>query len=107
MYEPGLDRHEWETELEQLEPTLEDDPAGALPELAHLVERMLVSRGYDLDEPVTRAGAERDVVAEYLAARELADVVETGERPDPGDLGQAIQGLLAVFETLIAERAAP
>src|SRR5918998_1711158 len=33
MQEPGLDRHEWESELQALEPELEDDPLGALPEL--------------------------------------------------------------------------
>ena len=43
---PGLDRHEWESELATLEPQLEDDPASALPGLADLVERMLLERGY-------------------------------------------------------------
>ena len=33
MSEPGLDRHEWETEWEQLEPDLEDSPSEALNEL--------------------------------------------------------------------------
>ena len=107
MQEPGLDRHEWETELQQLEPSLQDEPASALPELTDLVERMLAERGYDLTEPVTREGAEREVVAEYLAAREVADRIDGGDAPDPGDVGQAVQGLLAVFETLVSERAAP
>src|SRR5205085_3428193 len=56
--EPGLDRHEWESELATLEPQLEGDPASALPGLADLVERMLLERGYQLDEPVTGEGTE-------------------------------------------------
>jgi hypothetical protein len=107
VQEPGLDRHEWESELQQLEPSLRDEPAEALPELADLVERILRERGYDLDEPVTRQGEERDVVAEYLAAREIANLSESGDGADPGDVGQAIQGLLAIFETLVSERSAP
>jgi hypothetical protein len=107
MQEPGLDRHEWETELQQLEPMLRDEPAATLPELADLVGRMLAERGYDLDDPVAREGDARDVVAEYLAAREVADRGEAGDGPDPGDVAQAIEGLLAIFETLVSERAAP
>jgi hypothetical protein len=108
MEEPGLDRHEWETERQQLEPALHDNPAGALSELADLVERMLAERGYDVTDPVAREGHEPDVVAEYLAAREIAERTEGGDAPpDPGDVGRALHGLLAVFETLVAERAAP
>ena len=45
MQEPGLDRHEWETEWQALEPQVEDSPAEALPELDKLIERMLVEQG--------------------------------------------------------------
>jgi hypothetical protein len=107
VQEPGLGRHEWESELQTLEPALEDDPSSALPELADLVERMLGVRGYDVTDPVARAGDEREVVAEYLAAREVADRVEAGDTVDPGDVGQAVQGLLVLFETLVTEHAAP
>ncbi len=107
MQEPGLDRHEWESELQTLEPALEDDPASALPELADLVERILGERGYDIADPVAREGDEREVVAEYLGAREVADRAEAGDTVDPGDVGQAVRGLLALFDTLVIERAAP
>jgi len=55
--------------------------------------------------PVLELGG--DAVAEYFAAREIADRVDAGDAPDPGDVGQAVQGLLAIFETLVSERAAP
>jgi hypothetical protein len=78
MQEPGLDRHEWGSELESLDEDLHTDPFQALPALADLVERMLDEAGYDLADPVVREGEEREVVAEYRAAREVADLVETG-----------------------------
>jgi hypothetical protein len=40
MLEPGLDRHEWESEWATLEEELADSPADVLPELDDLVARM-------------------------------------------------------------------
>jgi hypothetical protein len=104
MQEPGLDRHEWESELASLDDDLHTDPYGALPALADLVERMLVDAGYDLADPVAREGEEREVVAGYLAAREVADLVETGNGLlSPGDVAAAIEGLRAIADYVIAE----
>ena len=107
MQEPGLDRHEWETELESLEPELRDSPAEALPELADLVRRMLDERGFDLDDPLVREGDEREIVSEYESARDVADRLERGEDVGPGDVGSAINGLRALYDHLISERSAP
>jgi len=52
MQEPGLSRHEWESEWVSLEEQLEDSPVDVLPELDDLVERMLNERGYAIDDPV-------------------------------------------------------
>jgi hypothetical protein len=105
MHEPGLDRYDWASQLEGLEEDLRSDPIDALPELADLVERILGEAGYDIDDPVAREGEEREVVAEYLAAREISDLVEQGsDQMSPGDVGQAISGLRAVAEHLIRER---
>ena len=106
-YEPGLDLHEWETEYQSLEPQLADDPASALPDLADLVERILVARGFDVNDPVAREGDDPEVVAEYLAAREIATLAERGESISPGDIGQAIAGLRALYEQLVGERRVP
>jgi len=107
MLEPGLDRHEWESEWQALEPELGDAPADALPEVDDLVARMLEERGYALDDPVAREGEEREVVAEFLAARDVTRRVERGETPDPGDVASAVNGYRALYEYLIEERAAP
>jgi len=103
MVEPGLDRHEWQTEWEALEPELEDAPAETLPALDGLVARMLAARGYALDDEVAREGEERDVVAEYLAAHEVTQVVERDETPDPGDVAAAVNRYRAIYEYLIDE----
>ena len=97
MQEPGLDRHEWETELESLREGFEDAPAQALPDLADLVQRMLEERG--LEER-----GDPEILATYRAARETADRCEAGVETGAGDVGQAVENLLAVYEYVSAER---
>jgi hypothetical protein len=107
MYDPGLDRHEWESEWEALADGIRTDPADALPEVDRLVARMLEESGYDLADPVVREGDEREVVAEYLAAREILDAVERdSDELSPGDVAAAINGYRAVFEHVATTRAA-
>ena len=108
MIEPGLDRHEWESEWQSLEEQLADAPAEALTDVDDLVERMLLERGYAVDDPVARDGDDREIVAEFLAAREITRLVEAAS-PDvsPGDVAAAVNGYRAIFEYLIAERSAP
>jgi hypothetical protein len=107
MIEPGLDRHEWESEWATLEPLIEDDPTGTLPDVDDLVGRMLTSRGYALDDPVAREGEEREVVGEFLAARDVADAARRGETPDPGDVADALNTYRELYELLIEHYAAP
>jgi hypothetical protein len=97
MQEPGLDRHEWETEFASLEEDLRDDPQAALPQFADLVERMLEEREVEDGD---------ELVAEFRSARETADRCERGEA-DPGDVGAAVEGLRDVYATLLVERGAP
>jgi len=106
MYDPGVDRHEWESEMQALEEQLGENPAEALPELDGLVARMLEETGYDVDDPVVREGDEREVVAEFLAAREITELAERGEEDvGPGDVAAAINGYRAVYDYVIANRA--
>src|ERR687888_802224 len=108
MTEPGLDRHEWESQWQALEEQVEDAPAEALPELDPLVAEMLNERGYALDDPVAREGDDREVVAEFLAAREITRLLrDDPDAPSPGDLAAAVNGYRSVYEYLIEERAAP
>ena len=98
--EPGLDRHEWETQWQALEPLVADSPAEALPELNGLVERMMVERGYPVDEEHEFEAPEAEVVKEFLEARRVARLVDAGERVDPSDVGAAIAGYRNVYDYL-------
>jgi hypothetical protein len=105
MDEPGLDRHEWESQWQALQDDLRTDPAGALPELDRLVTRMLEVSGYDLTEPVIGDGEEREVVTEYLAAHEIVEEAEVdSSHVSPGDLTAAVNGYRAMFEQLVTTR---
>ena len=108
MIEPGLDRHEWESEWQALEEQLSDAPGETLPEVDDLVERMLIERGYSIGDPVIREGDDREVVAEFLAAREITRLVEQdADGVSPGDVASAVNGYRSIYEYLIAERSAP
>jgi len=92
--------------MQGLEEQLGESPAEALPELDGLVARMLEETGYDVDDPVVREGDEREVVAEFLAAREITELAERGEEDvGPGDVAAAINGYRAVYDYVIANRA--
>ena len=103
MSEPGLDLHEWESAWASVEEDLDADPAAALSQFADIVERMLRSRGYDVDDPVARAGDEPEIVVTYRAARETTERAELGEA-SRADVGTAIDDLNVLFETLTIER---
>src|SRR6266511_1749182 len=77
------------------------------PRARRAVRRMLEERGYDLQDPVVLEDEERDVVSEYLAAREVADQVNLAGEVDPGDVAAAINGLRAIYDFVIAELEPP
>ena len=108
MLEPGLDRHEWESRWQSLEEGLEDSPRDVLPELDELVEQMLEERSYAIDDPVVREGDDREVVAEFVAAREVTRLA--ADDPDavsPGDVAAAVNGYRSIYEYLLEERTPP
>jgi hypothetical protein len=105
--EPGLDRHEWESEWEALAPEVEDSPADALPELHGLVERMLVERGFAVDDQIADDGDDPEILAEFRAARDVTLLLERGEQVGPGDVAAAVNGYRAVYDYLLEERSAP
>jgi hypothetical protein len=107
MLEPGLDKHEWESVWQQLEEDIETDTAEALPELDRLIEQMLNARGYAIDDPVVREGDDRDVVADFLAAREITRAVERGGDVPSEDLEVALENYRSLYEYLIVDRAPP
>jgi len=107
MLEPGLDKHLWESWWQQFDEDLQTSPAEALPEFDGLIAQMLEARGYAIDDPVVREGDDRDVVADFLAAREIARAVEQGKEVDPEDIETAIENYRELYEFLIEDRAAP
>ena len=105
--EPGLDKHEWESQWQQFEEDLESSPAEALPEVDRLVHEMLEARGYAIDDPVVSEGDDRDVVAEFVAAREITQLINNNGDVDPGDVAAAVEGYRSLYEYLVEERGPP
>lgn len=101
--EPGLDLHEWTSRWSSIDEEAADDPDVALSQFADLVERMLVARGYDVNDPVQSSGDEPEIVVPYRAARDTAERAELGEA-SRADVEAAIEDLRAIFETLVIER---
>lgn len=91
MYEPGRDRHEWESEWQALEPLVVDTPDEALPELDRLLERMIEGQGE----------AEPEVAAGFRAAREVTRRVERGDDVDPAEVGQTVGLYRELYEHLL------
>jgi hypothetical protein len=107
VVEPGVDRHDWETEWQGLEPLVVDAPAEALPEVDRLIERMLIENGYPTTEEEALDAADPELVAEFLEARRITNLVEAGETVDPGDIGAAITGYRSLYELLLGEQGSP
>ncbi|HSK16172.1 MAG TPA: hypothetical protein VK915_08385 [Gaiellaceae bacterium] len=109
MSDPGVDRHLWQSEWEQLEPLVVDAPAEALPELDRLVAAMLREEGYPLEEGeaarTAEAGIEPEVLAGYRAAHEIAALVERGDDVDPAEIGQVVGIYRELYEHLLARQA--
>ena len=89
--------------MQALEQQLADSPAESLSELDALVERMLVARGHHLSDPVANGGEEREVVADFLASREVTLRWERGDDVPPGDVAAAVNGYRELYETILSE----
>jgi hypothetical protein len=107
VVEPGAGRQEWKTEWEGLEPLIVDAPAEALPEVDRLIERMLTERGYPTTEDEVAQAADPTIVAEFLEARRITNLVSASEAANPTDIGAAVTGYRNLYEFLLAESKAP
>jgi hypothetical protein len=101
MAEPGLDRHEWETEWQALEPPVADSPAEALPDLDDLLERMMVAQGLPISADDVGEPPEPELLAEFIEARRITRLADGGEAVDPGDVGAAVAGYRDLYGHLI------
>ena len=107
MLEPGLDKHLWESWWEQFDEDVQTSPAEALSELDGLIAQMLEARGYAIDDPVASEGDDRDVITDFLGAREITRAMEKSNEIDPEDVETAIENYRELYEFLIEDRAAP
>jgi len=107
VHEPGLDRHEWESEWESLQEELSDDPTVTLVSLDRLVAEMLDSRGYALTDEIASEGDDPEVVTEFRAAHEVTQATKSGRDVDPGDVAMAVNAYRALYEHVINDRTAP
>jgi hypothetical protein len=102
LVDPGIDRHAFASEWASLWEDAQTDPREALPELEDLVKRLLLRHGYALEgDEAAAVGEEREILATYASAREVADLVRNGETVDPGDGAQAIADLRDIYESLV------
>jgi hypothetical protein len=102
LVDPGIDRHVFASEWETLWEEARIDPRETLPELADLVRRLMLRHGYAIEQDdAATSGEEREIVATYAAAREVADSVREGATVDAGDASQVIGDLRDIYESLI------
>jgi hypothetical protein len=101
VQEPGLDKHEWETEWQGLEPLLADSPGETLPEVDDLIARMMEARGFPLAETPAQDATEPETVREFMESRRIMRLVEAGEQVDPGDIGLAVTGYRNLYRYLL------
>ena len=105
MQEPGLDRHEWESEWTSLEEDFAEDPAGSLRFAHELIGRMLKERGI-LDESfVAREGVDPELLRTYEAGTELVRRLDEELDVDEVDIREALEDYRGLFQTLVSERA--
>jgi len=101
VQEPGIDRHEWETEWEALEPSLHDSPTEALSEADGLVARMMEARGFPLEERDGEEVAEPETVRQFEEARRITRDVAS-DSFDPGDVALAVEAYRELYTYLLA-----
>ena len=106
MTDPGLDLQGWETRWSDLQDQVADAPDEALPEVVRLVEEMLTDRGFDFENPVVVEDESRDIVSDFLAARDIARAAET-TKLDQEDIQTALDDLAEIHDYLVEDRPGP
>lgn len=101
MQEPGVDKHIWVSEWEQLSPFLEESPVEAIPEVHRLITEMMEARGFELDEPEGEDLKEPEITRSYIAAREVKDEIESGGSFDLGDVPGAVESYRELYQELL------
>lgn len=101
MLEPGLDEHGWISRWEQLEDDLRDSPAEALPETDALVAEMMEARGFPLEEREGEDATEPETIRQFVEARRVRLLVDSGAPYDPGDVANAVDAYRSLYDYLL------
>jgi hypothetical protein len=101
VQEPGLDKHEWESEWQAVEPLLHESPSEALSEADDLIARMMQARGFPLVEREGEELTEPETIREFTEARRITQQVESGESFDPGDVAVAVEAYRTLYAYLL------
>ena len=101
VLEPGIDEHEWTSRWEALEDDVRDTPVEALSELDELIASMMEARGFALEEREGEDATEPETVRQFVEARRVTRLVDTGESFDPGDVANAIDGYRTLYDYLL------
>jgi hypothetical protein len=101
MQEPGLDRHEWESEWSDLEDRIRDDPGDALFELDELIARMMVAQHIPLEEQEGQVETDPETIRSFTEARRITRAVGDAEDVDPGDIALAINNYRELYQLLL------
>ena len=67
---------------------------------------MLQGRGILDGDLVATEGADPELLAEYVAGKDVVDRLERNETVDPGDIASVVGGYRSLYEYLATERAA-
>jgi hypothetical protein len=101
VQEPGLDKHEWESEWQAIDPLLSESPTEALSEADDLVARMMAARGFPLRERDGEDATEPETVREFVEARRVTEQIDSGESYDPGDVAMAVEAYRTLYAYLL------
>jgi hypothetical protein len=74
--------------------------------MVRFVRQMLVEEGFQLDEPVTVQGEDPDIVRDFLAARDVANLAGAGDA-EPEDVAIALENLREIYDYIISDRRSP
>jgi hypothetical protein len=96
----GADVHTWESTWASIDDDARDDPDGALSRFADLVEHVLITSGYRVDDPVAAQAEDPEVVMSYRSARDTAERAELGSA-SRSEVEQAIVDLRDVFTSVV------
>jgi hypothetical protein len=107
MLEPGVDEHLWISRYESLEDDVRTSPAESLSDLDELVAEMMQARGVPLAEREGEDTTEPETTRQFIEARRVTRLVDSGEEYDPGDVANAIDAYRSLYDYLLNLGATP